>query len=75
MKMKKGKHSTFNIQYSTLKDSEAIIWEFNEGAGGKRRTDPHFSFKHPDSQTEFPNRSAPIVQSRQLHHRRSWLIL
>jgi len=30
--MKKGKHSTFNIQHSMLKDSEAVIWEFNEGA-------------------------------------------
>jgi four helix bundle protein len=37
--MKKGKHSTFNIQHSMLKDSEAIIWEFNEGAGGKRKFD------------------------------------
>ena len=37
--MKKGKHSTFNIQHSMLKDSEAVIWEFNEGAGGKRKFD------------------------------------
>jgi len=32
MKMKKGEHST-------PKDSEAVIWEFNEGAGGKRKFD------------------------------------
>ena len=37
--MKEGKHSTFNIQHSTLKDAEAAIWEFNEGAGGNRKFD------------------------------------
>jgi four helix bundle protein len=37
--MKKGKHSTFNIQHSTSKDSEAVAWEFNEGADKNRRFD------------------------------------
>ena len=37
--MKKGKHSTFNIQHSTPKDSEAAVWEFNEGAGDNRKFD------------------------------------
>ena len=33
--MKKGKHSTFNIQHSTPKDEAAGVWEFNEGANRK----------------------------------------
>jgi four helix bundle protein len=37
--MKKGKHSTFNIQHSTPKDSGIAAWEFNEGAGGNRKFD------------------------------------
>jgi four helix bundle protein len=37
--MKKGKHSTFNIQHSMPKDSEAAAWEFNEGADKNRRFD------------------------------------
>ena len=37
--MKKGKHSTSNIQHPTPKDSETAVWEFNEGAGGKRMFD------------------------------------
>ena len=37
--MKKGKHSTFNIQHSTPKDSEVEVWEFNEGAGENRKFD------------------------------------
>jgi four helix bundle protein len=37
--MKKGKHSTFNIQPSTPKDSEVVVWEFHEGADGNRRFD------------------------------------
>ena len=37
--MKKGKHSTFNIQHSTPKDSETDTWEFNDGAGGNRKFD------------------------------------
>ena len=37
--MKKGKHSTFNIQHSTPKDAEPDIWEFNEGESGKRKFD------------------------------------
>ena len=37
--MKKGKHSTFNIQHSTPKDSEAAVWEFNEGTGPSRKFD------------------------------------
>ncbi len=37
--MKKGKHSTFNIQHSTLKDSGGTSLEFNEGAGGNRKFD------------------------------------
>jgi four helix bundle protein len=39
MKMKNGKHSTFNIQHSTPKASEAVVWKFNEGAGGNRKFD------------------------------------
>jgi len=39
MKMKNGKHSTFNIQHSTPKDSEEAVWKFNEGAGGNRKFD------------------------------------
>jgi len=37
--MKKGKHSTFNIQLPTPKVSEAAVWEFNEGAGANRKYD------------------------------------
>jgi four helix bundle protein len=37
--MKKGKHSTFNIQHSTPKDAESAVWEFNEGEVGKRKYD------------------------------------
>jgi four helix bundle protein len=37
--MKKGKHSTFNIQHSTPKHTEAETWEFNEGADGGRKFD------------------------------------
>jgi four helix bundle protein len=39
MKIKTGKHSTFNIQHSTPKDSEAAVWKFNEGAGVNRKFD------------------------------------
>ena len=38
-KMKKVKHSTFNIQHSMPKDSEAAVWELNEGGGDKRKFD------------------------------------
>jgi four helix bundle protein len=37
--MKKGKHSTFNIQHSTMKEAEAAIWELNEAPGGNRKFD------------------------------------
>ncbi len=37
--MKKGKHSTFNIQHSTSKESETAAWEFNEGGGPDRKFD------------------------------------
>jgi len=37
--MKKGKHSTFNVQHTMPKDSEAAVWEFNEGAKGNRKFD------------------------------------
>jgi four helix bundle protein len=37
--MKRKKHSTFNIQHSTSKDSEVAAWEFNEGAEGNRKFD------------------------------------
>jgi four helix bundle protein len=37
--MKKGQHSTFNIQHSTPKDAEFAAWEFNEGEAGKRKYD------------------------------------
>jgi four helix bundle protein len=37
--MKKGKHSTFDIQHSRPKDAEAVAWEFNEGADKNRRVD------------------------------------
>jgi four helix bundle protein len=37
--MKKKKHSTFNIQHSTPRDLEEVVWEFNEGAGGNRKFD------------------------------------
>ena len=37
--MKKGNHSTFNIQHSTPKASEAAAWEFNEGAGANPKFD------------------------------------
>jgi four helix bundle protein len=37
--MKKGKHSTFNIQHSTPKDSEAAAWEFNESTDKSRKFD------------------------------------
>jgi len=35
MKMKKGKHSTFNIQHSTLNGLSGGVWRFNEGQGRK----------------------------------------
>jgi len=37
--MKKGKHSTFNTQHSTLKDSETAVWEFKESGNGNRKFD------------------------------------
>jgi four helix bundle protein len=37
--MKRGKHSTFNIQQSTPKDSGAGVWEFKEGFGANRKFD------------------------------------
>ncbi|HXR48111.1 MAG TPA: four helix bundle protein [Candidatus Limnocylindrales bacterium] len=37
--MKRKKHSTFNIQHSTLKDLEAVVWKFNESTGGNRKFD------------------------------------
>ena len=37
--MKIRKHSTFNIQHSTPKDSEAVVWEIRDGAGGNRKFD------------------------------------
>jgi four helix bundle protein len=37
--MKKGKHSTFNIQHSTPKDEEPVNLEFNEGGGAKWKFD------------------------------------
>src|SRR5690348_18155307 len=39
MKMKKGEHSTFNIQRSTPKDLETAVWRFNEGDGKNRKYD------------------------------------
>ncbi|MGA2686126.1 MAG: four helix bundle protein [Verrucomicrobiota bacterium] len=39
MKIKNGKRSTFNIQHSTPKDLEAVVWKFNEGAGANRKFD------------------------------------
>ena len=36
--MKKGKHSTFNIQHSTSKE-QATVWEFNDGNHGSRKFD------------------------------------
>jgi hypothetical protein len=35
----KLKHSTFNIQHSTPKESEVGVWELNEGNGGDRKFD------------------------------------
>jgi four helix bundle protein len=37
--MKRGKHSTFNIQHSTPKDAGPAVWEFNESAGGNQKFD------------------------------------
>ncbi len=37
--MKKGKHSTFNIQHLTPKQGERDVWEFNEGEGASRKFD------------------------------------
>ncbi len=37
--MKRGKHSTFNIQLSTSKDSKAIVREFNESGVENRKFD------------------------------------
>jgi four helix bundle protein len=37
--MKKGKHSTFNIQHSMPKNAVSAVWEFNEGASGNRKFD------------------------------------
>ena len=35
----KRKHSTFNIQHSTPKESEVGVWVLNEGNGGDRKFD------------------------------------
>ena len=37
--MKKGEHSTFNIQHSTPKVAETATWKLNEGAGENRKFD------------------------------------
>ena len=37
--MKRGKHSTFNIQHSTPKDPDGAVLEFNEDGGEKRKFD------------------------------------
>ncbi|HEV2692685.1 MAG TPA: four helix bundle protein [Verrucomicrobiae bacterium] len=37
--MKKGKHSTFNIQRSTPKDSESVVYGLHEGDNTKRKFD------------------------------------
>ena len=37
--MKKGKHSTFNIQHSTPKDLEAAVCELKVGEKGNRKFD------------------------------------
>lgn len=37
--MKKGKHSTFNIQHSTPKESETGDWEFHDGDRASRKFD------------------------------------
>jgi four helix bundle protein len=37
--MKTGQHSTFNLQQRIPRESEAIVWEFNEGGGGNRKFD------------------------------------
>ena len=39
MRMKRNKHSTFNIQHSTSKSPETVVWEFNEGTGASRKFD------------------------------------
>jgi len=39
MKMKNGKHSTFNIQHSTPGELEAAVWKFNDGDGRSRKFD------------------------------------
>jgi len=37
--MKKGKHSTFNIQHSTPKDLAVEVWEFKKGGSENRKFD------------------------------------
>ncbi len=37
--MRKGKHSTFNIQHPTLKEADAADWALKEGAGNTRKYD------------------------------------
>ena len=37
--MKKGKHSTLNIQHSTSNDVDSTVLEFNDGSGEKRKFD------------------------------------
>ena len=37
--MKKGKHSTFNIQRPTSNDEDADVWKFNEGNTNGRKFD------------------------------------
>lgn len=39
MKMRKAKHSTSNIQHSTLKEGEDAHWEFHDGNVGGRKYD------------------------------------
>ena len=39
MKVKKRKHSTFNIQHSTPNELTGEVWEFHEGQGAIRKFD------------------------------------
>ena len=39
MKMKRRKHSTFNIQHSTTSESVGQVWEFREGSNRNRKFD------------------------------------
>ena len=52
--MKKGKHSTLNIQHSTSNDVDSTVLEFNDGSGEKRPSPPFRLATLPVPPVDFP---------------------